>query len=175
MRFAYADPPYLGWAKRYYGDQHAHAGEYDHIDAHRALITRLSADFDGWALSLQSNALQVMLPLCPPGVRVLSWVKPWCSWKPNVRTAYTWEPIILREGRPRKRPQPTVPDHLICAMTMRKGLRGAKPAKFAFWIFDILNLQPGDEFVDCFPGTGGVGACWRARQDGGIAPFFEFG
>ena len=29
MKFAYADPPYLGLAKRFYGDIHPEAAEYD--------------------------------------------------------------------------------------------------------------------------------------------------
>ena len=44
LRLAYADPPYPGQSKRYYGDQPSYAGEVDHA----ALIERLSG-YDGWA------------------------------------------------------------------------------------------------------------------------------
>jgi hypothetical protein len=70
---AYADPPYIGQAAKYYAGQPDYAGEVDH----RALIQRLVADFpDGWALSCTSNSLRFLLPLCPQDVRVGAWVKP---------------------------------------------------------------------------------------------------
>lgn len=54
MRFAYADPPYLGWGARYYGDLHPDAGDYDDPETHRALIERLCAEFDGWRVTGRS-------------------------------------------------------------------------------------------------------------------------
>lgn len=38
---------------------------------------------------------------------------------------------------------------------------GAKPAAFIRWVFDLLGALPGDEFVDVFPGSGGVGRAWE--------------
>ena len=38
---------------------------------------------------------------------------------------------------------------------------GAKPAAFAFWMFDLVAALPGDEFVDLFPGSGGVARAWE--------------
>lgn len=38
---------------------------------------------------------------------------------------------------------------------------GAKPAVFIRWVFDLLGALPGDEFVDVFPGSGGVGRAWE--------------
>lgn len=38
---------------------------------------------------------------------------------------------------------------------------GAKPAEFCRWIFELLAAQPGDEFVDVFPGSGGVARAWE--------------
>lgn len=37
---------------------------------------------------------------------------------------------------------------------------GAKPAIFARWVFDLLGALPGDEFVDVFPGSGGIARAW---------------
>lgn len=37
---------------------------------------------------------------------------------------------------------------------------GAKPAEFAYWMFDLLGALPGDELVDLFPGSGGIGRAW---------------
>ena len=54
MRFAYADPPYLGCCKLY--DHHHPDGLcWDDPETHRLLIKRLMTEFpDGWALSLNS-------------------------------------------------------------------------------------------------------------------------
>lgn len=61
MRFAYADPPYLGCAARLYGDP-----LFDSLSAHKGMIDQMCADYpDGWAMSLNSTTLQSILPLCP--------------------------------------------------------------------------------------------------------------
>lgn len=169
LRFAYADPPYLGMAVRFYGDLHSEAAVYDTIDGHRDLIDRLSVEFDGWALSLASVNLPDILPLCPRECRVGAWVKPFCSFKPGVNPAYAWEPVIFRLARRRGKDIPTVRDWCAANITLQRGLTGAKPAAFCFWVFDVLNIQPGDEFVDLFPGSGAVAdafALWRVgRRD----------
>jgi hypothetical protein len=100
IRAAYADPPYVGMARRCYG-----CPEVDH----EGLIQRLET-FDAWALSLSSPSLRQVLPLCPDGVRVGAWVKPWCAFRPNVNPAYAWEPVIFKLGRQRTRQQLTIRD-----------------------------------------------------------------
>lgn len=152
MTFAYADPPYIGQAKKRYGRE-----EVDHTE----LIGRLVGEFpDGWALSCSSPSLREILPLCPADVRVMAWVKPFCAFKVNVNPAYAWEPIIVRGGRKRTRQQPTVRDWVSANITLKKGLCGAKPTAFSFWLFQVLNAQPGDTLIDLFPGTGAVTAAW---------------
>lgn len=165
MRFAYADPPYLGVAKRHYGEHHADAAEYDDPTAHRALVDRMVDEFpDGWALSLSSPSLQTILPMCPPDVRVAAWVKPFCSFKPGVNPAYAWEPVIFRGGRKRTRQDLTVRDFVAANIALKKGLPGAKPPEFCHWIFALLGMEPGDDLEDIFPGTGIVGDCWQQYQ-----------
>lgn len=150
MKFAYADPPYIGQAKKHYSHD-PQCAEVDHAD----LIRRLELEFpDGWALSLSSPSLRQILELCPEGVRVMAWVKPFCAFKPNVNPAYAWEPVIVRGGRKRTREQATTRDWLAESITLRKGLTGAKPKEFCYWIFDVLNIQPGDTLADLYPGTG---------------------
>jgi hypothetical protein len=162
MRFAYADPPYVNQAKKHYGHD-PNCAEVDH----EALIYRLVADYpDGWALSLSSPSLQKILNFCPPDVRVMAWVKPFCAFKANVNPAYAWEPVIVRGGRKRTREQPTVRDWLAESITLRKGLCGAKPKEFCYWIFDILNIEPGDTLSDLFPGTGIVARCFEEYLTG---------
>jgi hypothetical protein len=160
MKIAYADPPYLGMAHLY---DHPEAGIYDTVVGHRALIDRLAREFpDGWAYSLSSPSLRVLLPLCPEDVRVGAWVKPFASFKPNVNPAYAWEPVVFRGGRRKGRDVPTVRDFVSCPITLRRGLAGAKPEGFAWWLFDLLGMREGDEFADLFPGTGGMGRAWKA-------------
>lgn len=146
MRFAYADPPYPGMAHFY--------PENTEVD-HAELIRDLGA-FDGWALSTASTTLAQVLPLCPIGVRVMAWVKPFASFKPGVGVAYAWEPVIVSGGRPRAREQGTVRDWVSCNITLGKGLVGAKPVGLYRWLLEVLNIQPGDELVDIFPGTGSL-------------------
>jgi hypothetical protein len=168
MKVAYADPPYVGQAKKHYAhDRRVLAsGEVDH----KQLIERLCRDYDAWALSCSSPSLKEILSYCPDDVRVLAWVKPFCAFKVNVGVAYAWEPVIVWRGRRRTREQPTVRDWLSESIALEKGLVGAKPARFCYWLFDVLNLQPDDEFHDLFPGTGGVMRAWkewkRSKQQG---------
>jgi hypothetical protein len=158
VRFAYADPPYLGQARRHYGPK---AYEVNH----QILIATLSRQLpDGWALSCSSPSLQTLLPLYPSDVRVLAWVKPFCSFKPGVGVAYAWEPVIVRGGRRRTRAQRTIRDWVAGNATRRMGVAGAKPEVFCRWLFSVFNAYPGDELVDLFPGTGIVTRTWQAVQ-----------
>jgi len=165
MKFAYADPPYLGQGQKLYGAHHPEAHIWDDIDAHRDLIAQLERDYpDGWALSASSPSLASILPLCPATVRVCAWVKPFAAFKANVGVAYAWEPVIVCGGRKRERIEPTVRDWLAESITLRRGLTGAKPERFCRWILSVLNAQPGDEVVDIFPGTGVMGRVWEQWQ-----------
>jgi hypothetical protein len=167
LRIAYADPPYFGFAKEFYGRHHREAGVYDTIDGHARLVDRLCGEFpDGWALSLHSPSLRHILPLCPADCRVGAWVKPFASFKPGVAVAFAWEPVIFRGGRPRPRTEPTIRDWVACNVTLRAGLAGAKPPGFCLWLFAVLGLEPGDEFVDLFPGTRAVSRAWRRFRRG---------
>jgi hypothetical protein len=44
---------------------------------------------------------------------------------------------------------------------------GQKPWGFSFWMFEALGLQPEDEFVDIFPGSGAVTRAWEAWRKQG--------
>lgn len=160
MRFAYADPPYIGQAKRHY-----RCAEVDHTE----LVKRLVSEYpDGWALSCSSPTLRTILNLCPPDIRVAAWCKSFCAFKRGVRPAYAWEPVIYCGGRnpvnghraliPEKNGKQTTPkDFIVEPITLQKGLVGAKPEKVCRWILSLLNVQAGDEIDDLFPGTGIMG------------------
>jgi hypothetical protein len=151
MRVAYADPPYPGQARKRYGTK-----EVDH----RALLKKL-ATFDGWALSTSARALRAVLPLCPPDVRVASWVKLQHG-NPRTRGIHNvWEAVIVK---PARNLQPGVPDSLVAAAA-RGGeeadqLVGRKPIAFTAWLFGLLGTVAGDTFEDLFPGTGAVSRAW---------------
>lgn len=157
MRFAYADPPYLGCGKLY-AAHHADALAWDNIEVHRALVRRMMAHYDGWAMSCSTPSLRVLLPMCPEDCRVAAWVKPFAIYKPNVNPAYAWEPVIFRGARKRGRDAPTIRDWHSENITLQKGLTGAKPPKFSGWIMHLLGVDfaAGDTIDDLFPGTGGM-------------------
>lgn len=148
--FAYADPPYPGTARRYYGRREVN---------HKKLIASLVATgYAGWALSTSAKALREILPLCPKHVRVCAWVKPIGAWPQTRGLHNTWEAVLVCPGR---RLRPGIRDWL-AAQPARGGgsLPGRKPLAFCAWLFRALGMRPGDELVDLFPGTGIVSRAW---------------
>lgn len=167
MKFAYADPPYIGQAEKHYKDHKDYAGEVDH----KELIDRLVSEYpDGWALSLSSTTLKEIIAMCPDNVRVMSWVKPFHSWK-NIRPSYAWEPVIVSGGRKSSFKDNDIrvlgyQDWVSTPISINTGLVGSKPERFCIWLFEVLNVQPGDTLDDLFPGTGIVGEMydWYLEQ-----------
>jgi hypothetical protein len=171
IRVAYADPPYVGQAKKHYGDHRDYAGEVDHRD----LIHRLAGDYpDGWALSCSCQSLQEILRLAPDGVRVGAWFKPWSNMLPGIRMQYSWEPIVICGGRPGKHVKGDAllrdwvmanPDGFTFREIESDAVIGRKPERFCFWLFDALGLQADDEFIDMFSGNGAVTRAWGSWVD----------
>lgn len=167
IRVAYADPPYVGQARKLYGAHPDYAGEVDQA----ALVERLIVEYpDGWALSLSAQSLPEILSYCPQDVRVLAWVKTMANMLPGIRLQYGWEPVIMRGGRqgPHTTGEPMLRDYLICHPQEHQYRRagpghviGRKPKAFCHWLFNCLGLKPGDELVDIFPGSGHVGQAWQ--------------
>jgi hypothetical protein len=157
MKFAFADPPYLGCGALY-KEHHANATDWDLPGMHGKLIDDLSKNYpDGWALCASSPSLRTLLPMCPTDCRVAAWVKPFAAFKANVNPAYAWEPVIFRGGRRGDRTRDTVRDWFAKEITLKRGLTGAKPEAFCRWILDLLGYERGDEVDDLFPGTGIMG------------------
>ncbi len=156
MKFAYADPPYIGQSKRHYKNHKDYAGEVNHKELIEKLVSEYS---DGWALSLSAPSLKQILNLCPNDIRVIIWVKPFHAWK-NVTPSYGYEPVIVFGGRKRKDyGNKSVKglgyqDWISANITMKKGLTGAKPERFCIWLFEVLNVRPEDTLDDLYPGTG---------------------
>lgn len=187
MRFAYADPVYLGCSRLY--PEHPESYLWDDPETHRVLVDWLVHEFpDGWAMSLSTPSLRTILPMCPADARIASWVKSFCAFKKGVRPAYAWEPVIYWRGRNKGHPPPekggkqtTPKDFLVDdtysepetgvfvgPITLKKGLTGAKSEKFCGWVLDLLNVRPGDEVFDCYPGTGVMGRV-AAERTGTVA------
>jgi hypothetical protein len=158
LRLAYADPPYIGRAWRYYRGE-----EVDHD----ALLSRL-ASFDGWALSCASDTVPALLALAVGrglAVRLAIWHRR----RPPHATARilsAWEGLIYSPARSvvsdrratadvllgvDARPRPTLPGSVV----------GMKPPAFSVWVFELLGARPGDELDDLYPGSGLVGRAWR--------------
>ena len=157
LRIAYADPPYPGLAKRYYGNEPTYGGEVDH----RELVESLRTSFDGWALSTSRKALRDVLPLCPPETIVAPWCKPIGVSSRTAGAHNTWEPLLVV---PARRLRPGVRDWLSAQPARdHDDLMGAKPPTFVVWMLRLLGAIPGlDELVDLYPGTGIVGRVWAS-------------
>jgi hypothetical protein len=177
VRFAYADPPYIGQAKRHYAKEAAADGRVAEEVDHVALLAQLEA-FDGWALSASSpsvlgpNGLAAMMP---EGVRMGGWFKPFAAYKRGVDPAYAWEPVFFHTRRKWSKDQDTCRDwvrtnHIedvdfldavSANITLQRGVSGAKPDAFSFWLFELMGMTRDDEFHDLFPGSGAVSRAWE--------------
>lgn len=136
-----------------------------------ALIARLMDEYpDGWALSTSSPSLRDLLAMCPAGVRVGAWVKPYASSRPGIMPVYAWEPLIWWGCRKTGPGEGWVRDWVSANPTRTSTqhgpikVAGAKPEQFCFWLFQVMGLRPGDEFVDLFPGSGAVAHAWEKWQ-----------
>lgn len=168
-RFAYADPPYPGLA-HYYRDHPDFAGEVDHLALAREL-----AGFDAWALSTSADALpDVLATVRDAGERpkVAAWFRGERP-HPSARVPLSaWEPVLYIRPRlvePSRRARADASrrtDALVHVARPRltdgdRRVIGAKPAAFWAW---LLGAQPGDTFVDLFPGSGGGARAWEAFE-----------
>lgn len=161
-KIAYADPPYLG-CSRYY--DHPDAGVWDNPRTHIDLMEVMDNEYDAWALSLSSTSLRQLLPESPPDTRVAAWVKPFASFKPGIDPAYAWEPVLFKTSRAWAKTQHTCRDFVSSRIAFQKGVIGAKPDAFSFWLFELLGLRPVDEFIDLFVGSGSVTQAWHTYRD----------
>jgi hypothetical protein len=166
VRFAYADPPYVGSAKKYRKHKD-YAGEVDMAE----LVTQLCCGYDGWALSLSVKSLRMILPMCPDGIITGAWFK---SLAPPLgdHRRYNWEPVIVR---PVRRYEPGyVPLAMISASvdgytfreTPEEHVEGQKPEAFAHWVFALAGLTLDDVMTDLFPGSGAVSQAWATYKPG---------
>lgn len=160
MRIAAADPPYIGCA-HLYKDHPDYAGEVDHL----ALVDRLQSEYDGWILhaAASNDSEAILAPLMAKvGARKCVWVKQFAAFKRNVPVAYAWEPVYIMAARkPVVSKRLVMRDWIMCPITMKRGLTGAKPEAVSHWAFEIAGSRPDDELHDLFPGTGAIARAWE--------------
>ena len=64
-----------------------------------------------------------------------------------------------------------IKDFIAENITLQKGLSGAKPKLFCYWVFEMLGMEPDDIFKDMYPGTGGVTKAldsWKSIKRNGV-------
>lgn len=184
MKFAYADPPYLGRGE-YYIAHHKDALLWDNPETHQQLIERLQDEYpDGWVMSLSEQSLRVILPMCPAGARVGAWITDRARFagKP-VTVRRHFEPVIFCGGRPHAEAGNRAADFIITKQepmdngqpryVMKKSdirvgkiFVGRKPEAFTLWVTDLLGAIQGDTIDDLFPGSGAVSRAINAWQRG---------
>lgn len=101
---------------------------------------------------------------------MLIWIKPRTVWRP-VSVQWGWEPILIHGGRERGRARGMLRDWVECNPGEGGNtFTGAKPRAVCEFVFEALGLEPDDELVDIFPGSGAVGEAWDAwRSQGRLA------
>jgi hypothetical protein len=180
MKFAIADPPYLGRANRWYGetgcgdgyglgkaDTHPEAYLWDNPDTHKNLIQTLFNDYDGFAIALTVHSLSTYMEEIKTnsrnGIRVMAWIKPSAVPSGN-RIQNVWEPVIIKMPQSRKnyKAGKSCKD-VLTAHPPRNGFVGAKPIEWTNWVMDAMGVQGGDTVDDLFIGSGMVSEAITSR------------
>lgn len=157
MLLAIADPPYLGRANRWYGSGRGHAGgigraaaheaasDWDDPATHEALVARLEAEYDGWAIAASASSVQVYQSFLPADVRMCIWHKG-NAIPSGSRVAGQWEPVFIRvpSGRSGHGTGAAVSDVLTAGISYRHNYVGSKPYA---WTHCVLDLFAGSGAV----------------------------
>jgi hypothetical protein len=184
MKLCIADPPYLGRAAIWYGDRmgksqlspeyggtagigavrpadhHPDAHLWDDIETHRAMVGRLIAEYDGWAIAMAHDNLRAYMRIIPDAVpiRVGIWTRPQAM-PGGARVVNVYEPVVVRipEGRRSSTGQTLFPRDSVTISRLNNGFPGAKPPAWTRWVLDMLGYDPEvDNVDDLFPGSGAV-------------------
>lgn len=165
---AIADPPYLGRAARWYGengrgsggglhraDEHEDAAAWDDPDRHLELLGYLRDNFTAWAVALSPSSLPLYLGEVPEA-RVMVWHKR-NAVPSGARVRGCWEPVLIWTPRRAYGTGLSVND-VLEAPAPGGGFAGAKPAAWTRWVLDALgyDVERGDTVADLFGGSGAV-------------------
>lgn len=174
MKIAYSDPPYIGCA-HLYKEHPDFAGEVDHV----ALVDRLQSEYDGWVLHAGAHNVseEILAPMMARlGARKCVWVKQFAAFKRNVPVAYAWEPVYIKAARkPVVSKRLVMRDWIMCPITMKKGLTGAKPEAVVHWAENECLM---DAAWDCLPGESWrplhMAEFYRVKSDQAMKALEEF-
>jgi hypothetical protein len=165
VRFAYADPPYLGQGASRYGHLHPDAAVWDDPATHTALVERLEVEYpDGWAISLTPQPEAVMAYV-GPGRELAVWHRRgWMTSRPQMRISFCFELVLYRTAVPNmKKNGPMVANvFTLGGQNWQLGKQagthtGTKPEEFCHWVLDLLGYNPEtDQIDDLFPGEGSM-------------------
>jgi hypothetical protein len=142
-------------------DQHPDAATWDDPATHEALVRRLVAEYDGWAVALLPDNLFEYLEWVPRDTRIAVWH--------DARTMPTgshprrrWEAVLVGRcpGRRRVTDVPlAVGDVLMCAHpgNVPGSFAGEKPRPWTEWVLAMLGYCPTHDTVDdLFHGSGAI-------------------
>jgi len=161
VRLAYADPPYLGRCSYYDHDHRRPYACWNDIGTHRELLFNLEREYDGYIMHMSVPTLAGLELGAYPDARLCAWVKPFASFKPNQTVGYAWEPVLIKPLRPaRVVGASEVMRDWISERMAQKGFTGGKPERVCHWAFDVAGLEPNDELIDLFVGSGAVARAW---------------
>lgn len=183
-KFAIADPPYYGRARRWYGvggcgvgygkgqaDQHPEAHIWDQSEAHLEMLRHLKANYDGFAIATSVMGLNVYLREIDlkqgSGFRICIWHKPISS-PSGSRIRNVYEPVIVyipadRRGYAEHKRM----DDLKTINIKPNGFIGSKPQEWVEWVIDLMGATKKDQIDDLFHGSGAVKNAidnWRFNQ-----------
>lgn len=182
MKLAIADPPYLGRAVRWYGengcgdgygknqaDNHPEAYIWDNPETHKNLVKQLEQDYDGWAIAMTVHSLSTYLSVVETdsrnGIRVGVWQKP-SAYPSGSRIGNYWEPVLFRIPNARKGRNSGKPvKDVLTAMPLRSNFVGAKPPEWTNWVLEMLGYKQGDVVEDLFVGSGAVSQAIKGEKN----------
>jgi hypothetical protein len=174
-RLAIADPPYLGTADLFYGDQgvgydkglkttsntNPNAHLWDNPETHLELLDYLKDNFDSYAIALNTHSVGLYSKRIKfgsqNGFRLCSWIRP-NSAPTGSRIRPSWEPVIVYNAKDRRSYRSGLArtkDYLI-ANPPRNKFIGTKPFEWTEWVTELLGYEEGDTISDLFVGSGAV-------------------
>jgi hypothetical protein len=179
MKFAIADPPYLGRSVRYYGaggrggknkkqaDNHPEAHIWDYAETHKQLAQQLLKEYDGFSIAMSVHSLSTYLEVLETesenGIRVGVWHRP-NAVPSGSRITNNWEPVVFKIPTSRKgRFTAAHTSDVLTCNVKHNGFTGSKPKDWVHWVIQVMGVAEGDTVDDLFHGSGAVAQALAER------------